>query len=330
VNALLRRLLREREPLLAAARRAEPARYAHPQWFIDAVRHDWPQHWQSILAAGNEQPPMWLRVNIRRNTVAAYQAKLGAAGLAAETCAFAPAALRLARPVDVARLPGFEAGEVSVQDAAAQLAVPLLEAHAGHRVLDACAAPGGKTCHLLELVPGLSEVVALDADAARARRITESLQRLGLEARVVVGDAGDAGSWWDGQPFDRILLDVPCSATGVIRRHPDIKALRRLEDIPALALTQQRLLNSAWRMLAPAGRLVYASCSVLKAENAAVVGAFLAAVPGAVDATESASLFASGSLEAAGPGPGRALLPGAAGTDGFYYACLGRQARGTP
>jgi 16S rRNA (cytosine967-C5)-methyltransferase len=326
VNALLRRLLRERAALVEQAHRNEAARWAHPQWFIDAVRRDWPPHWQAILAAGNEHPPLWLRVNARRTDAARYRERLAAAGFESEACGFAPEALRLARPVDVARLPGFAEGDVSVQDAAAQLAAPLLEARAGHRVLDACAAPGGKTCHLLETVPGLGEVVALDVDGARTRRIEENLSRLGLAARVVVGDAADPAAWWDGRPFDRILLDVPCSGTGVIRRHPDIKVLRRPADIPALAAMQLRLLEAAWPLLAAGGRLVYASCSVLRAENASVIAAFIAADRGAVDVTESASLFEHGALQAPGPGPGHAILPGAAGTDGFYYACLRKQA----
>jgi 16S rRNA (cytosine967-C5)-methyltransferase len=214
---------------------------------------------------------------------------------------------------------------VSVQDAAAQLAPYWLAAQAGMRVLDACAAPGGKACHILELEPGLAELVALDVDARRSARIAENLSRLGLSATLVVGDALDAG-WWDGRPFDRILLDVPCSGTGVIRRHPDIKLLRRSADIAGFARTQLALLRSVYALLAKGGRLVYASCSVLRAENTAVVGEFLAGEPTALDVTESARLLLPGVAPVQGPGPGCALPCGAADADGFYYACLEKRA----
>jgi 16S rRNA (cytosine967-C5)-methyltransferase len=326
LNAILRRFLREREAVLAAARRDPEARHAHPAWLIEAFAGDWPQEVESILAAGNAQPPLWLRVNARRGDAAGYRQRLAEAGLDAEACPFAPEALKLSRPVDVARLPGFTEGDVSVQDAAAQLAARLLGARPGMRVLDACAAPGGKTCHLLELAPGLAEVVALDVDAPRAARIRENLGRLGLEAEVRTGDACEPSGWWDGRPFDRILVDAPCSGTGVIRRHPDIKLLRQPADIPAFAARQRDLLESAWRLLVPGGRLLYATCSVLKAENAVVVRAFLDGHGEAVEVTESARLFLPAQPPATGPGPGLALLTGAADTDGFYYACLEKRA----
>ncbi|MGH8251428.1 MAG: 16S rRNA (cytosine(967)-C(5))-methyltransferase RsmB [Steroidobacteraceae bacterium] len=326
VNALLRRFQREHQAITRAAHRAPTAQYAHPQWMLDAFAKDWPQQWQSIAVAGNAEPPMWLRVNARRATRDDYRARLAAADMASETCEFAPQALRLAEPVDVARLPGFADGEVSVQDAAAQAAPFWLEAQAGMRMLDACAAPGGKACHLLELVPGLAELVALEIDPARAARMSSNLARLGLAANVVVGDALDPAAWWDGRPFDRILLDLPCSGTGVIRRHPDIKLLRRPADIPQLALRQAALLRAAFTLLAPGGRLLYASCSVLAAENAAVVGEFLRAEPLAGDVTESARLLLPGSLPARDAEPGCALASGAADADGFYYACLEKRA----
>jgi 16S rRNA (cytosine967-C5)-methyltransferase len=269
---------------------------------------------------------MWLRVNLRRSDPVRYAGRLREAGLEAEGCAFAPEALRLSRPVDVTRLPGFAEGEVSVQDAAAQLAAHLLDARPGSRVLDACSAPGGKACHLLERAPSLGRLVALDIDEGRNRRVRENLDRLGLEAEVVTGDACEPSGWWDGQPFDRILLDAPCSGTGVIRRHPDIKLLRRREDIPAFAARQGRLLGSLWQLLAPGGRLLYATCSVLRAENAAVIEAFLAHVPQAAEVTESARLFLPGQPPVTGAGPGLALPTGAADTDGFYYACLEKRA----
>jgi len=327
VNAVLRRFQRERAAILESVRREPSARFAHPAWLIDALKRDWPDGCEALLDAANGHPPMWLRVNLRRGDVVRYAARLREeAGLEAQRCAFAPEALRLSRPVDVTRLPGFAEGEVSVQDAAAQLAAHLLDARPGSRVLDACAAPGGKACHLLERTPSLGRLVALDIDEGRNRRVRENLDRLGLEAEVVTGDACEPSGWWDGQPFDRILLDAPCSGTGVIRRHPDIKLLRQPGDIPAFAARQGRLLGSLWKLLAPGGRLLYATCSVLRAENAAVIDAFLRDVPQAAEVTESARLFLPGQPPATGAGPGLALPTGAADMDGFYYACLEKRA----
>ena len=268
---------------------------------------------------------MWLRVNRRMGSRDDYRTRLAAAGMQAEGAAFAPEALRLAEPVAVGELPGFAEGAVSVQDAAAQLAPYFLAAGGGMRVLDACAAPGGKASHILELEPGIGELVALDVDPARIARIHENLSRLSLKATVVAGDATNT-DWWDGKAFDRILLDVPCSGTGVIRRHPDIKLLRRATDIARFAGTQLALLRSVYPLLAPRGRLLYASCSVLRAENAAVVGEFLSAEPTALDVTESARLLLPGAAPVQGPGPGCALPCGAADADGFYYACLEKRA----
>ena len=326
VNALLRRFLREREAITAAAHRTRAARHAHPEWLLDAFARDWPALWESIAAAGNAEPPMWLRVNAARGTRDEYHARLAAAGMESTPSAIAPLALRLSQPVDVGSLPGFAEGDVSVQDAAAQLAPYFLAAGDSMRVLDACAAPGGKTCHVLELAPGVAELVALDIDPARTGRIAANLARLGLAARIVIGDAGDPASWWDGAAFDRILLDVPCSGTGVIRRHPDIKLLRRPDDIPRFAAQQTALVRSCFPLLAPGGRLVYSSCSVLRAENAAVVAAFLEGEPLAADVTESARLLLPGALPVQNAGPGCALASGAADADGFYYACLEKRA----
>jgi 16S rRNA (cytosine967-C5)-methyltransferase len=327
VNACLRRFQRERPALLAAADRTLAGQSSHPDWLVTAVKRDWPAEAWQVLEAGNEHPPLVLRANARRATTEALAAELAAAGLATRPVPFAPRALVLERPLDVRELPAFVAGRCSVQDAAAQLAAPLLAARPGDRVLDACAAPGGKACHLLEEVPEIAELVALDVDPGRAARIRDNLERLGLTATVRVADALDPATL-DGERFDRILLDAPCSGTGVIRRHPDIKWLRRREDIGPLAARQRRLLDALWVRLAPGGRLVYVTCSVLEAENAAVVAGFLADTPGAVEVTESASLALPGlpPLPATG-GPGLALLPGLAGTDGFYYACLERFAR---
>jgi 16S rRNA (cytosine967-C5)-methyltransferase len=326
VNACLRRYQRERDALLAKADASLPGRTSHPEWFVSALERDWGGTTaRTVLDANNAHPPLWLRANARRTTTEALAATLAAEGHATTPCAFAPRALKLDKPVDVRALPSFVAGLCSVQDAAAQLAAPFLDVRPGMRVLDACAAPGGKTGHLLEEVPDAS-VVALDIEPERVERIRGNLERLGLRAEVVVGDAL-ADDWWDGRPFNRILLDAPCSGTGVIRRHPDIKLLRRPDDLGPLVERQARLLDAQWRRLAPGGRLVYASCSVLKAENAQVVAAFLTRTPEAVEVTESARLSVPGSPNppAAGAsptGPGYALLPGTADTDGFFYACL--------
>lgn len=319
VNAVLRRCQREGKALGETIDRDSGIRTAHPQWMIDALQRDWPDHYENILDANNTHPPMWLRINARRMKIETYEALLRAAGMTAERSAIAPEALRLTAPIDVRSLPGFEAGDVSVQDAAAQLAAHLLNARPVDRVLDACAAPGGKTCHLLELQPRITELIALDVSAARLRRVRENLERLHLDAVLLEGDAGKPEAWWDGRPFDRILLDVPCSATGVIRRHPDIKLLRRQSDIADLSRRQGELLRAAWPLLAPGGRLLYSSCSALKAETSAVVRDFLAAHPNARDVTSSACASLGLSVDA---DPGIAIYAGQAQMDGFYYACM--------
>jgi 16S rRNA (cytosine967-C5)-methyltransferase len=326
VNACLRRYQRERETLLAAADETQAGRWSHPDWFAEQLMRDWPDQWERILEANNAHPPLTLRARRGRISRDSLVAELAEAGILTQAVSFAADALDLEVPMDIRTLPSFIAGRCSVQDAAAQLAAPLLGAASGMRVLDACAAPGGKTGHLLESVPGIAQLVAVDIDAQRARRIRDNLARLGLTADVRVGDAADPRIIGE-EPYDRILLDAPCSGTGVIRRHPDIKWLRRPRELPGLADRQRDLLHALWRRLKPGGRLVYATCSVLRAENMAVVQAFLRETADAVDATESASLGLSGlpPLPAA-RGPGLVLLPGYAGTDGFYYACLERRA----
>ncbi|HYM36165.1 MAG TPA: 16S rRNA (cytosine(967)-C(5))-methyltransferase RsmB, partial [Steroidobacteraceae bacterium] len=320
VNAVLRRCQREGKMLTAQIDQDSALRTAHPPWLVEHLRRDWPHSYLDILDANNQHPPMWLRVNARQVGVDAYLQRLRTAGLDATRSEFSPEALLLKSPTDVHALPGFAAGDVSVQDAAAQLSVHLLEPQAGERVLDACAAPGGKACHLLELQPRIGELVALDISAERLRKVGENLARLKLAATQIVGDAADPKSWWDGRPFDCILLDVPCSATGVIRRHPDIKLLRRASDIPNLSKAQAQILRCSWPLLKPGGRLLYSSCSALQAETSDVVAEFLAEQGDASDIT--AKVCETLQLPRAESHPGLAIRAGQAQMDGFYYACI--------
>ena len=317
VNGVLRRFLREREALLSAADRQETALYAFPAWLLARVQRAWPADWQSIVQASNTHAAMTLRVNQRLYTAAAYQAQLTTQGVAADTVEYVASALNLHKAVGVELLPGFAQGAVSVQDAAAQLAALLLDCQPGMRVLDACAAPGGKTGHLLEHTAEL-QLTALDSSASRLLRVTENLQRLKLNAHTVAADAGDVASWWDGQAFERILLDAPCSATGVIRRHPDIKVLRRDSDITALQQEQARLLRALWQTLKPGGHLLYATCSILPEENSQQIAAFVAEYP-------DAQVLPLGDSWGHATAFGRQILPGDAGMDGFYYALLRKQ-----
>ncbi len=267
------------------------------------------------MEANNQQPPMVLRVNQRRTGRDAWLQRARAEGLEADAVPFTDSGVVLRHPRDVSMLPGFTAGEVSVQDAAAQLAAGLLDLRPGQRVLDACAAPGGKTAHIAEWEPEFAELVAVDIEKERLQRVRENLYRLGLDACLVEGDASDPSSWWDGRPFDRILLDAPCSATGVIRRHPDIKVLRRADDIPELVVKQQQLLESMWSLLNPGGILLYATCSILKRENVRQITDFIENHP---DARE---LPVTGEW-GRGMSVGRQILPDEHQMDGFYYARL--------
>jgi 16S rRNA (cytosine967-C5)-methyltransferase len=271
VNAVLRNFLRRHAQYSAVALRTDVGRYSHPQWWIDKLRAQYPGHSAAILEADNLHPPMTLRVNRRHTTVEAYLSALASAGVDARH--IEDYAIRLVEPRPVARIPGFAEGAVSVQDAAAQRAAPLLQAENGMRVLDACAAPGGKTAHILELCD--VQLTALDSSADRLRRVHENLARLGLHACVQCGDAGEPRTWWDGIPFDRILADMPCSASGVVRRHPDIKWLRRESDIQQFAQRQQHMLEALWRLLSSGGKLLYATCSVFQEENQLQVAQFL-------------------------------------------------------
>ena len=322
VNAVLRRFQREQADILHAVDRDIALRTAHPRWFVDALRHDRADAANATLDANNEHPPLWVRVNRQRSDVTTCIAELEAAGFAATTHPLATDALQVSPPADVRSLPGFAEGRLSVQDAAAQLAVELLDPQPGERILDACAAPGGKTCHVLERTDGRAEVTALDVSEPRLARVRENLDRLGLRAELRAADLADARSWWDGQPYDRVLLDVPCSATGVIRRHPDIKILRRARDIPALSRRQAELLAAAWPLVKPGGRLLYTSCSVLAAENERVVGGFVARTPDSRDQTPA--LTGGWPPRPPGWGPGYQVMPGDTGMDGFYYACLSK------
>ena len=308
VNALLRGFLRMR-PSLDARLAADPvAHHQHPGWWIGRVRAAYPSGWENLLAAGNAHPPMCLRVNARRITAEAYAVRLAAEGIRARRVG--AAALLLEKPVPVDRLPGYPAGELSVQDAGAQRAAGLLDLRVGQRVLDACAAPGGKAAHILETAQ--VALSALDIDAARCADVKRNLARLGLPAEVRVADCSAPDSWWDGAAFDRILADVPCSASGVARRHPDIKWLRRATDITAFAARQARILDALWRTLATGGKLLYVTCSVFPEENGAVIDAFAARTPGARRAP------------LADDGPAQ-LLPGSE-HDGFFFALLEKPA----
>lgn len=308
VNALLRARLRGAGALEARLAADPVALHQHPRWWLERVRAAYPGAWERILAAGNSRPPMCLRVNVRRVSVDTYQARLAQAGIASR--ALGGAALLLDKPVPAARLPGFAAGEVSVQDAGAQRAAALLDLADGQQVLDACAAPGGKCAHLLERAD--LALTALEIDAERAAQLERGLARLGLRATVRVADCCAPEAWWDGRPFDRILADVPCSASGVARRHPDIKWLRREADIAAFAARQARILGALWRLLAPGGKLLYVTCSVFPEENEARIADLLAGAPEARR------------LELADGAPAQ-LLPGAE-HDGFYFALLEKTA----
>lgn len=316
INAVLRRYQREAELLETELAGKPQFLWNHPQWMISKLEHNWPEHWQTILEANDQQAPMTLRVNKRQLTLESAQTKLQEAGMPSSPGQFSDTALVLEQAVDVRRIPGFDQGWFSVQDEAAQLSAGLLDARAGQRVLDACAAPGGKLCHLLEATPGLQDVVAVELEPARAQRITDNLMRLGLEleCRLLTANA-TSQDWWDRQPFDRILIDAPCSGTGVIRRHPDIKLLRRGEDINALAQVQLSILSNLWPMLAPGGRLVYATCSVFSQENERIIERFIKQHPDACHLPIHANWGEARPY-------GRQLFPQPGGHDGFYYAVL--------
>lgn len=315
LNAVLRNAQRESETIFAELERDPVVRTAHPRWLQKSLKAFWPEQWEAICAANNAHPPMILRVNRRHHTRDAYLGLLTDAGIAATPCVYSRDGIVLEAATDVRGLPGFADGWISVQDEAAQLAADLLDLAPGQRVLDACCAPGGKTCHILEAEPKLAGVVAVDLEAKRLVRVRENLERLKLSAELIAADGRDTQAWWDGKPFQRILLDAPCSATGVIRRHPDIKLTRQPDDIAALALLQGELLDAMWNTLEVGGILLYATCSTLPTENTEVIEAFLARTPGAreLDLATAAGIKQP---------HGRQLLAQEGGHDGFYYAKL--------
>ncbi len=324
INAVLRNFLRK--GLQAEEPADEEARYCHPAWLLKRLRRDWPDNWLQIVEAGNRQAPMWLRVNARQLSRDEYLRELEGADRSDDEApsnqvvAGIDHAIKLAEPRLVQELPGFSEGQVSVQDAAAQLAAPWLLADGGRRILDACAAPGGKTGHLLELAGPDADLTAIDLDEGRLGRVRENLTRLGLSATVIAADASKPDEWWDKKRFDRILLDAPCSASGVIRRHPDIKLNRRADDIEALALSQQAFLVALWPLLETGGRLLYVTCSVLTEENDAVISRFLQTHD---DAREVDALLNNNIRDLMQRKTwGYQILPGSQDLDGFYFACL--------
>jgi 16S rRNA (cytosine967-C5)-methyltransferase len=317
VNAVLRRWQRERESLIARLDATPQTRHAHPEWLAKALTRDWPEHADAVMAADNREPPLMLRVNRRRVERDALLAELLAAGYAASIHPWLVDAIVLPHSTDVTRMPGFEEGLFAVQDGAAQIAVDLADLKDGMRVLDACAAPGGKACHLLERAR--IDLTALEVDARRGERIRQNLMRLRLDAKIVIGDAGAPSGWWKQQPFDRILIDAPCSATGVLRRRPDVRLHRRESDIAEMHAQQRRILSALWPLLAPGGRLIYITCSMLRAENEAIVAELLSqqddahAVPFTLPVGQAARI-------------GWQILPGDGDLDGMYYALLEKAA----
>lgn len=313
INAVLRNYQRNQEELDAMAMSHNAGKYGHPGWLLKLLQESYPDQWQAIVEANNSKAPMWLRVNHQHHSRDEYLELLKNENIDNTIHSEAEDAVKLAAPCDVTKLPGFEKGWVSVQDAAAQLSINYLTPQDGELILDCCAAPGGKTAHILERTQGC-EVVAIDCDDTRLKRVHDNLQRLNLKAKVICGDARNPQDWWQGEQFDRILLDAPCSATGVIRRHPDIKWLRRADDIAALAELQREILDAMWQQLKPGGTLVYATCSITPQENKEQVKAFLAR-------TSDAKLQGSDV-----DNPGRQILPGEEDMDGFYYAILTKNA----
>ncbi|MEQ8288092.1 MAG: 16S rRNA (cytosine(967)-C(5))-methyltransferase RsmB [Gammaproteobacteria bacterium] len=319
VNAVLRRYQREADNLESHLEKSLQVSSSHPQWLINRLQQDWPEHYLDLIEANNNKPPMYLRVNRLKTDRDTYLLTLQQADINAEPCAYSQAGIRLIRPCPVEQLPGFFEGLVSVQDLAAQLASHLLQLEPGQTVLDACAAPGGKSAALLETESGLNELVLVEKEPGRADKIRENFERLQLTASIRISDMLDLNNWWDGKEFDRILLDAPCSASGVIRRHSDIKLLRTEKQVDEVNLLQKQLLECAWSVLKPGGLLLYATCSVLKLENSDTIRAFLASQT----AGKLLPIKAPWGLDT---GFGTQILTGADGMDGFFYAVIKKQA----
>lgn len=315
INGVLRHCVRQLDEITATLETTTPVCHAMPGWLLHSLQTAYPDQWPAVLDAGQERPPLALRVNLRRLSRDDYLARLKTAGIEAVPIAHTASGLVLRSPMEAEEIPGFLGGEVSVQDGGAQLAPALLDVQAGQLVLDACAAPGGKTGHILETAPPGVSLFAVDKDPSRLQRVKDNLDRLGLRAALFLGDITDPGGAWAEKSYDRILLDVPCSATGVIRRHPDIKVLRRPEDILSLSDQQRRILEAVWPLLAPGGRLLYLTCSLLPEENELQMAAFLQRHPEAREIGLQADWGQARRL-------GRQILPGEAGMDGFYFACV--------
>lgn len=314
VNAVLRTYCREKETLLTQLQDNPTFKYNHPTWLLNRLKTAWPKDWPAIIAANDLHPPMSLRVNQQRTSVADYLSRLQHVNIDAKPHDHAPEGLVLQMPCDVHDLPGFSEGDVSIQDIAAQMAASLLALKPRLRLLDACAAPGGKTCHILESEPSIT-AIAIDLDQSRLDRVSDNLKRLNLNATLIKGDALALDTWWDGLLFDRILLDAPCSATGVIRRHPDIKLLRKEEDIDAVIMLQQQLLETLWPLIAPGGLLVYATCSILPEENEMQIARFVAKQTNCTPSTKTQAWGRA-------TGHGWQILPGDHQMDGFFYSVL--------
>lgn len=334
INGVLRNFVRASEEATATHSQASLSdstppvsiQYNHPSWFIKKVQHGYPDKWQQILTANQQKPPMWLRVNQQHHSSKNYQKLLATAGISINSVDFLSQAIELTRPTDVSNLPGFEQGWVSIQDGAAQQAARLLNCQKDDVVLDCCAAPGGKTCHILELTPDIASMTAIDIEANRLVRVEENLTRLGLTAKVIAADAANAKTWWQGQYFDRILLDAPCSGTGVIRRHPDIKWLRKASDIDALVILQQQILKETWSLLKPGGTLLYVTCSILPQENNEQIKHFLENNADAklldIDLMNTDLMNINSTENENKEIIGWQLLPDEKNMDGFYYAKL--------